>query len=270
MSNLTGKVVIVTGGSRGIGESIVRRLCEDGATVYATFNSNEERAREIENSINRKLESSKTRELETEPVELGTRHVEPGNVFFDKVDVTDEVSAKAYIESVVTRATRIDGLVNNAGITRDGLIMRMSTADWEDVIKTNLTGTFFMCRAVARQMMSQRAGRVVNIGSIVGLGGNAGQVNYSSAKAGLVGLTRSLAKELASRNVLVNCVAPGFVETDMTGKLTDEQRAAYTNSIPLKRIAKADEISQVVSFLLSDAAAYITGQVINVDGGLAL
>jgi len=260
MSALQGKNVIVTGGSRGIGESIVRRLCADGAHVFATYNSNEATAQAIADSINSPVGSSGSNGSDGSG----------GSVEFDKVDVSNETSVKEYIESVVKRAERVDGLVNNAGITRDGLIMRMSTADWEDVLKTNLTGTFFMCRAIARPMMGQRAGRIVNIGSIVGLGGNAGQVNYSSAKAGLVGLTRSLAKELASRNVLVNCIAPGFVETDMTGKLTEDQRAAYTNSIPLKRIAHADEISQVVSFLLSDAASYITGQVLNVDGGLAL
>jgi len=148
--------------------------------------------------------------------------------------------------------------------------MRMSAADWNDVIQTNLTGVFYLCKAVSRVMMRQRVGRIVNLGSIVGLSGNAGQVNYSSAKAGLVGLTKSLAKELASRNVLVNCVAPGYVDTDMTQKLTEEQRKAFTEFIPLGRSASVEEISGVISFLLSHDASYITGQVINVDGGLAM
>lgn len=148
--------------------------------------------------------------------------------------------------------------------------MRMSGKDWQDVIDTNLTGVFYACKAAARPMMSQRTGRIVNIGSIVGLQGNAGQVNYSSAKAGLVGLTRSLARELASRNVFVNCVAPGFVETDMTEKLTDEQKASFFGNIPMKRAAGPDEIASVVSFFIAPESSYITGQVLNVDGGLAM
>lgn len=241
------KVFAVTGGSRGIGEAIVRRLCSEGATVYATFNSQPDRAESIRQEI----------------ASIG------GKVEFQQVDVSDESQAKGFIEGVVQKAGRIDGLVNNAGVTKDGLIMRMSAADWDAVLDTNLKGVFLTCRAACRPMMSQRAGRIVNIGSIVGLSGNAGQVNYSSAKAGLVGLTRSLAKELASRNVLVNCVAPGFVETDMTAKLTDEQKKTYYENIPVKRPATPQEIASVVSFFLSEHASYITGQVLNVDGGLA-
>lgn len=244
----SGKVFAVTGGSRGIGEAIVRRLCAEGASVYATFNSQPERAQSIASEI----------------AAMGA-----GNVVFQQVDVSQEDQAKAFIESVVQQGGRIDGLVNNAGVTKDGLIMRMSADDWDKVIDTNLKGVFLTCRAACRPMMSQRAGRIVNIGSIVGLSGNAGQVNYSSAKAGLVGLTRSLAKELASRNVLVNCVAPGFVETDMTAKLTDDQKKTYYENIPVKRPATPEEIASVVSFFLSEHASYITGQVLNVDGGLA-
>lgn len=243
----TGKVFAVTGGSRGIGEAIVRRLCAEGAHVFATYNSQPERAAKI------------TSEVEAEG----------GKVLYQQVDVANEDQVKAFVEAVVQQGGRIDGLVNNAGVTKDSLIMRMSVADWQTVINTNLTGVFLTCRAACRPMMSQRHGRIVNIGSIVGLGGNAGQVNYSSAKAGLVGLTRSLAKELASRNVLVNCIAPGFVETDMTGKLSDDQKKAYYESIPVKRPATPNEIASVVSFFLSEHASYITGQVLNVDGGLA-
>lgn len=245
---LSGKVIVVTGGSRGIGESIVRTLARDGATVYSTYNSNQERAESIASDV----------------------AAAGGTVHYMAVDVANEDAVKGFIEHVVAQAGRIDGLVNNAGITRDGLLMRMSTKDWNDVITTNLSSVFYMCRSVARPMMSQRAGRILNIGSIVGLGGNAGQVNYSAAKAGLVGLTRSLARELASRNILVNCVAPGYVETDMTDKLTDDQKKAFADSIPLKRSATAVEIAHVVSFFMSDRSSYITGQVLNVDGGLAM
>jgi 3-oxoacyl-[acyl-carrier protein] reductase len=248
MTSLDGKIIIVTGGSRGIGEATVRSLCADGARVYATYNIGAEKAAGIVSEIS----------------QAG------GIVEFKQLDVTNIDDVVHFVEGVAKDAGRIDGLVNNAGITRDGLIMRMSAKDWADVISTNLSGAFYFCKAVSRQMMGQRYGRIVNIGSIVGLSGNAGQVNYSASKAGLVGLTKSLAKELASRNVLVNCVAPGYVETDMTGKLNEEQKQTYSLSIPLKRIASANEIAKVVAFLLSDDASYITGQVINVDGGLAI
>ena len=244
------QVALVTGGSRGIGEAIVRRLAADGMIVHATYvsDSSAKRAEVITNEIS----------------------AEGGQVTFHRSDVSKEDEATALINTVVEQSGRIDGLINNAGITRDGLIMRMSSSDWDAVIQTNLTGVFYLCKAVTKTMMRQRSGRIVNLGSIVGLGGNAGQVNYSAAKAGLVGLTRSLARELASRNVLVNCVAPGYVETDMTEKLTDEQRAAFTDSIPLRRGASSNEIAGVVSFLMSNDSSYITGQVINVDGGLAM
>lgn len=241
------KNFIVTGGSRGIGESIVRMLAGEGATVHATYHSSPQTAELIEQDLKG----------------------QGASVVFHQVNVADEAAVASFIETVAS-AGSIDGVINNAGITRDGLVLRMSTEDWRQVIDTNLTGVFYMCRAVAKVMVKQRQGRILNIGSIVGLAGNAGQVNYSSAKAGLVGLTRSLAKELSSRNVLVNCLAPGYVETEMTGKLTEEQRKMYFDSIPLKRPAAPEEIAKVVSFFMSDSASYITGQVLNVDGGLVM
>lgn len=241
---LSGKVIVVTGGSRGIGEAIVRRLAGEGAKVFATYNSNPQRGEAIE------------------------RELSGASVRFLKADVASEQSVKELIDQVLQEAGRVDVLINNAGITRDNLLMRMSSEDWDAVMDTNLKGAFLCSKAICRTMMSQRRGKIINIGSIVGLSGNAGQANYSSSKAGLVGLTKSLAKELSSRNILVNCIAPGYVETEMTDKLNEEQRAAFLNLIPLKRAAKAEELAGVVSFFASDDANYITGQVVNVDGGL--
>jgi 3-oxoacyl-[acyl-carrier protein] reductase len=243
-----GKVAIVTGGSRGIGEAIVRRLAAEGARVYATFNSNEEKAKAIQDE----LTSSGL------------------SVRFLKVEVSSEQSVKELVDEVIKEVGRVDVLVNNAGITRDTLLMRMSEKDWDDVIDTNLKGAFLCCKAVCRTMMSQRKGKIINISSIVGINGNSGQANYCSSKAGVIGLTKSLAKELASRNILVNCIAPGFVETDMTEKLTEQQRNAFATLIPLKRAALVEEIASVVAFFVSDDSNYVTGQVLCVDGGLAM
>jgi 3-oxoacyl-[acyl-carrier protein] reductase len=248
MISLEGKVIAVTGGTRGIGESIVRTLCGLGAHVYSTYHSNPQHADRITNEI----------------TSAG------GVVEYRAVDVANEHEVVAFVEWVLERGSRLDVLINNAGITRDGLIMRMNANDWHDVIATNLSAVFFACKAAARPMMQQRQGRIINIGSVVGLGGNAGQVNYSAAKAGVVGLTRSLAKELASRNVFVNCIAPGFVDTDMTEKLTEEQKQQYYAAIPVKRPARVEEIANTVAFFASEASSYITGQVLDVDGGLSM
>lgn len=248
MKRLEGKVAVVTGGSRGIGEGIVRRFAAEGATVYGTYNSGSERA-------------------ETIAAELTAAGM---NVRFVQTNVTNEQSIKELIEAVVKEAGRLDVLVNNAGITKDTLVMRMSENDWDDVLDANLKGAFLCAKAVCRPMMSQRGGRIINIGSVVGLTGNAGQANYSASKAGLVGLTKSLAKEFASRNILVNCIAPGYVETDMTQKLSDEQRTGFLGVIPLKRAGTIDEIASAVVFFASSDSAYITGQTLCVDGGMVM
>ncbi len=242
------QVALVTGGSRGIGEAIVRRLAADGFHVVFTYNSSSAAAEKICADLQEAGQKAEA----------------------VKADIADAGEVQNLIDETIKRGGRLDVLVNNAGITRDTLLMRMSEDDWNAVLDTNLKGAFLTSKAVCRQMMRQRSGRIINIGSIVGLGGNAGQVNYSASKAGLVGLTKSLAKELASRNILVNCVAPGYVKTDMTGKLTDDQVNAFLDSIPLRRGAEGAEIAGAVSFLASGDSAYITGQVLNVDGGLAM
>jgi 3-oxoacyl-[acyl-carrier protein] reductase len=246
--NLTNKIALVTGGSRGIGAAIVRRLAADGATVYFTYNAGTEQAQTLVQELT--SQGASVRALQA--------------------NVADADSVATLFKTVNDEAKRLDILVNNAGITKDGLIMRMSEADWDTVLNTNLKGAFFTCKAAARIMMGQRYGRIINIGSVVGVIGNPGQVNYVSSKAGLMGLTKSLARELASRNILVNCIAPGYIKTDMTEKLTDEQKSAINSNIPLGRIAEPSEIAAVVAFLASDDASYITGQTLSVDGGMAM
>lgn len=245
---LSGTVVIVTGGSRGIGEAIVRRLARDGAIVHATYNASAQRAQEIADQLNH----------------AGAR------VVFHQLDVRNGEACQKLVESVLADAGRIDGLVNNAGITKDTLLLRMSQQDWDDVITTNLGSVYLMTKAVLRPMIAQRRGRIINISSVVGITGNAGQANYAASKAGVIAFTKSVARELASRNVLVNCVAPGFIETEMTGKLSDEQQQALLRSVPLGRAGSGDDVAAVVAFLLSEDAQYITGQTIAVDGGMVM
>ena len=191
-------------------------------------------------------------------------------VIYLKADIASYDDIQNVFSFIITSEKRIDVLVNNAGITKDNLLLRMNENDWDSVIDINLKGVFNTCKAVSKQMMSQRYGKIINIGSIVGQTGNAGQINYSASKAGLVGFTKSIAKELASRNVYVNLVAPGFIKTDMTDKLTEEQVKSYSENIPLKRLGGAEDVANLVAFLASDYSNYITGQVINVDGGLAM
>jgi 3-oxoacyl-[acyl-carrier protein] reductase len=247
------RVAIVTGGSRGIGKSIVESLFRIGCTVIFTYNSNEDSAKAIAETLNK--DSVKLENLAAHAVRL---------------DVTDTAAVQAFVEQVQKDHGQIDILVNNAGITKDGLLMRMSEADWDAVLDTNLKSVYSMTKAVIRPMMSQKRGRIINITSVVALTGNPGQANYCASKAGVIGFTKSIAKEVASRGITVNAVAPGYIETDMTGKLNDAQRDALMSMIPLKRAGRPEDIANVVKFLASPDAEYITGQTLVVDGGMAM
>ncbi|HEX7069848.1 MAG TPA: 3-oxoacyl-[acyl-carrier-protein] reductase [Rhodothermales bacterium] len=243
-----GKSVLVTGGSRGIGRAIALAFAEAGARVAFTYRSAAEEAANVERELAAKA-----------PAAIAIQS-----------DAASAASAQEVVDRVVQEWGSLDVLVNNAGITRDNLVLRMGEEDWDAVIDTNLKGVFNFCKAAYRTFMKQRAGRIINISSVVGVAGNAGQVNYSASKAGIIGLTKSLAKELGSRSITVNAVAPGYVDTDMTTRLSDATREAILKSIPLGRTATSDEIAASVLFLASDAASYITGHVLHVDGGMAM
>lgn len=245
---LKDKIAIVTGGARGIGRAIAEEFVNEGADIVI-------------------LDKFYPDDFESFAGEMRSKG---RKVLSKSIDITSTNDTQKVCDEIAAKLGRIDILVNNAGITRDKLLMRMAEEDWDAVLAVNLKGAFNMMKAVSRIMAKQRSGKIINISSVVGLMGNAGQANYSASKAGLIGLSKSIAKELASRNVNVNCVAPGFVETEMTAKLNDEQRQAMLSIVPLKRTSKPSEIAGVVSFLASEKADYITGQVIAVDGGMVM
>jgi 3-oxoacyl-[acyl-carrier protein] reductase len=234
----------VTGASRGIGRAIARALALEGATVFVGAR-----------------DEAKLAEVAREIADEG------GKAVAVALDVADRASVDAALQKVLEAQGRLDHLVNNAGITRDNLLLRMKKEEWDQVIATNLTGTYLCTQAVLKPMLKQRSGRIVNVTSVVGLTGNAGQANYAASKAGIIGFTKAVAREVASRSITVNAVAPGFIDTDMTAAMTDKARESLASSIPLGRVGRPEDIASAVAFLVSDAAAYITGQVLGVDGG---
>lgn len=246
--NLTGKTAVVTGGSRGIGRAICLEMARQGANVVLCYAGNEVMAAET---------VSACEALGVQAMAL-------------RCNVSDAGEVKALMDAALARFGRIDILVNNAGITRDGLLMMMKEDAFDAVLDTNLKGTFLCIKAVSRTMMKQRFGRIINLSSVVGLHGNAGQANYAASKAGVIGLTKSAAKELASRGITVNAVAPGFIDTDMTSSLPEQTKSALLGTIPAGRLGSGEEVAKTIAFLASDAAAYITGQVLAVDGGMSM
>lgn len=245
---LQGKVALVTGASKGIGRAIAVALGREGAHVIVNYNGSEEQAKETCKLI----------------VENG------GSCESMRFNVAEEEITMEAMNSILEKHGKLDILVNNAGITKDGLLMRMTDADFESVLDVNLKGAFHTIRAASKQMLKQRSGRIINISSVSGIMGNAGQANYSASKAGLIGLTKATARELASRGITVNAVAPGFIETDMTDKLSDTVKENACKQIPLGKMGNPEDIAEAVVFLASEKAAYITGQVLCVDGGMAM
>ncbi|MEH7400669.1 3-oxoacyl-[acyl-carrier-protein] reductase [Gottfriedia acidiceleris] len=245
---LNGKVALVTGGSRGIGRAIALTLAKNGANVVVNYSGNEAAALKVVEEI----------------TALGVKAIAY------KANVSNGEEVAALVKNTVDEFGSIDILVNNAGITRDGLLLRMKDADWDDVIDINLKGVFNCIKAAAKFMTRQRNGRIINISSVVGQIGNPGQMNYVAAKAGVLGLTKTAAKELASRNITVNAIAPGFIETDMTNELNEQIRTQMLSNIPLQSFGQPEDIANAVVFLAMDASRYITGQTINVDGGLVM
>lgn len=246
MKDCAGRVALVTGGSRGIGRAICVALAESGARVFVNYGANSAAADET---------VALCKQAGAEATAIG-------------FDVGKSASVDAGFESILQAAGKIDILVNNAGIAKDGLLMRFKDEDWQRVIDTNLSGAFYCCRAATKSMMKNRYGRIINISSVVGEMGNAGQAAYVASKAGLIGMTKSIARELASRNITVNAVAPGYIETDMTGSLDEKKREELLKVVPLARIGSAADIAEAVRFLASDKASYITGQTLSVNGGM--
>ena len=245
---LNGKIAVVTGASRGIGKAIAMKFAQLGATVVINYNGSAQKAEEVKQSI----------------------IADGGRAVIKQCNVADYDACEAFIKEVIDQFGRIDILVNNAGITKDGLIMRMSEEDFTNVVDVNLKGTFHCIGFASRQMMKQRSGRIINMSSVVGISGNAGQINYAASKAGVIGMTKSAAKELASRGITVNAIAPGYIETDMTNVLSDKVKEETMKQIPLGRLGQTEDIAAAAAFLASDEAGYITGQVLAVDGGMAI
>ncbi len=245
---LTGKIAVVTGASRGIGRAIALKLAAEGAEVIVNYNGSKDRALEVKQKIE----------------ENG------GSAEIYQCDVSDFEKCEAFITDIIKQHGRIDILVNNAGITRDGLLMKMSEEDFDRVLDTNLKGAFNTIRFASRQMLKQRNGRIINMASVVGVTGNAGQANYAASKAGIIGLTKAAARELALRGVTVNAIAPGFIETDMTKDLTEKVKENSVSQIPLGKFGKPEHVAAAAAFLASEEAEYITGQVLHVDGGMVM
>jgi 3-oxoacyl-[acyl-carrier protein] reductase len=245
--NLRDKTAIVTGGAQGIGRTICERFAKEGAKV-AILDIDLEQATALAQKIKD----------------------EGGSALALKIDVSNFSEVEDGIKKITAEFSTINILVNNAGITRDNLFIRMSEEEWDKVIQINLKGAFNLCKSVARIMLKQKSGKIINISSVVGMMGNAGQANYSASKAGLIGLTKSLAKELASRSITVNAVAPGYIQTKMTETLSQEAKDSFLSSIPLKRVGQPEDVANIVTFLASEEANYITGQAIQVDGGLLM
>ena len=243
------KVALITGGSRGIGEKIAEKFATEGYNLVINYVSNIENVEELEARIK------------------GDSNIE---ILFVQADVTSFESCENMINKAIEKFGHIDVVVNNAGITKDGLLMRMKEEDFDKVINVNLKGTYNVTKNAIPHMMKQKYGRIVNISSVVGVSGNAGQANYAASKAGIIGFTKSVAKELASRNILANCVAPGFIKTDMTDVLSDSVKESINAQIPLKKMGTAEEVAKAVYFLGNEENTYITGQVLNVDGGMLM
>ena len=242
------KTVLVTGASRGIGKEVALKYAENGYDVIINYVSDKTDVKALENEFKEK----------------------GAECLILKADVSNQDEVQKLVDEAIAKFGKIDVLVNNAGITKDNLLMRMSEEEFDKVIEINLKGTFLVTKAVTKYMMKKRTGSIINLSSVVGVAGNAGQCNYSASKAGIIGFTKSIAKELASRNIRANAVAPGFIETDMTSVLPDNVKEAIHNQIPLKRMGSAKEVAELIYFLGSEKSSYITGQVINIDGGMVM
>ena len=247
MINLKNKTAIVVGASKGIGKEISLNLAKNGCTKIFIVSRNLDALNKVKTEI---LKDYKL------------------DVHCYKLDISNPLEVENIFSQILLNTDSIDILINNAGITKDNIIMRMPIKDWNDIINTNLSGYFYCCKYISKRMIKQKFGRIINISSIIGINGNAGQINYSSSKAGIIGLTKSLSKELGKRNITVNAIAPGFINSDMTNSLAEANKNEYLNDISLNRFGEAEDVANLVSFLASDNASYITGQIINIDGGI--